>query len=57
MSKDDVVKLGDLGVAKLTEATIHADTFTGTRPYMSPELFACENRRNKKSYSFNTDIW
>ena len=50
-----MVKLGDLGIAKLTEATIHADTFAGSRPYMSPEILACEN--HDMNYSFKTDIW
>ena len=51
MTKDSVVKIGDLGVSKITENTIHADTFAGTRIYMSPELL-----RNER-YSYKTDIW
>lgn len=52
-----MVKIADLGVARITRETLHAHTFAGTRVYMSPEMFACEVRNDQSKYSDKTDIW
>lgn len=51
-----MVKLGDLGISKLTEGTMNAQTFAGTMIYMSPELLECLFNK-EQNYSFKTDIW
>mmetsp|Transcript_8232 Transcript_8232/g.14602 ORF Transcript_8232/g.14602 Transcript_8232/m.14602 type:complete len:840 (-) Transcript_8232:71-2590(-) len=49
---DFVLKLGDLGVAKVLSSTAElAMTQIGTPFYMSPELF------NNKPYGYKSDIW
>ena len=54
LTKGDVIKLADLGIAKLIENTA-GRTFVGSPAYMSPEIFLSLYKSN--SYSFNTDIW
>ena len=54
MDGNNMIKLGDLGVSKILEKT-NASTFTGTLPYMSPELFKCFY--DKGEYTAKTDIW
>lgn len=52
LSGDNVVKLADLGGAKLMRQSISVSLSKyGTFPYMSPEMIEDEN------YSFPTDIW
>ena len=52
LGKDDKVKIGDLGVAKLLNQTNNmAHTIVGTPYYLSPEL--CE----EKPYNHKSDIW
>lgn len=53
-SNDEVLKLADLGVAKILENT-HACTFSGTPLYMSPEVLRSQIEVVK--YYPNTDIW
>lgn len=55
LTKNDVVKIGDLGVAKLIEKSTIAKTYIGTRLYMSPELEKCLENQNQ--YTFVTDVW
>ena len=54
LDDNNMIKLGDLGVSKILEKT-YANTFTGTWPYMSPELFKCFHDEGK--YTAKTDIW
>lgn len=52
LGKDDHVKIGDLGVAKILNQTANmAHTVVGTPYYLSPEL--CE----EKPYNHKSDIW
>ena len=52
LGKDDKIKVGDLGVAKLLGQTQNmAHTIVGTPYYLSPEL--CE----EKPYNHKSDIW
>jgi NIMA (never in mitosis gene a)-related kinase 1/4/5 len=52
LGKDDKVKVGDLGVAKMLNQTQNmAHTIVGTPYYLSPEL--CE----EKPYNHKSDIW
>ena len=52
LTKDDRIKIGDLGVAKLLNQTANmAHTVVGTPYYLSPEL--CE----EKPYNHKSDIW
>ena len=52
LTRDNVVKVGDLGEARQLEATNEmAQTHTGTQGYMSPEIL------EGQSYSFKSDIW
>ena len=52
LTKDDKIKIGDLGVAKLLGQTQNmAHTIVGTPYYLSPEL--CE----EKPYNHKSDIW
>lgn len=50
--RDDVVRIGDLGVAKvLANTAAFAHTMVGTPYYLSPEL--CE----EKPYNVKSDVW
>lgn len=58
LSKDDKIKLGDLGIAKsLDEYSVKLQSYSGEFSivggplYMSPEII------KGQSYSFNTDVW
>uniref|UniRef100_A0A7S0HQ13 non-specific serine/threonine protein kinase n=2 Tax=Hanusia phi TaxID=3032 RepID=A0A7S0HQ13_9CRYP len=52
LTRNNIIKLGDFGIAKVLEGTLEmAKTVIGTPYYMSPELF-----RNQP-YSFKSDIW
>ena len=52
LNKDDCIKIGDLGVAKVLNQTANmAHTVVGTPYYLSPEL--CE----EKPYNNKSDIW
>lgn len=52
LTKDDSIRIGDLGVAKvLTHTANFARTMVGTPYYLSPEL--CE----EKPYNTKSDVW
>lgn len=51
LTKDEKVRIGDLGVAKVLSQTNFAKTFVGTPYYLSPEI--CE----EKPYNEKSDIW
>ena len=52
LTRDEHVRIGDLGVAKvLGNQTNFASTMVGTPYYLSPEM--CE----EKPYNEKTDIW
>lgn len=51
LTKDEKVKIGDLGVAKVLNQTNFARTFVGTPYYLSPEI--CE----EKPYNEKSDVW
>jgi NIMA (never in mitosis gene a)-related kinase len=52
LTKDDEVKIGDLGIAKkLIDREGMAMTIIGTPYYLSPELV------QGKQYNHKTDIW
>jgi NIMA (never in mitosis gene a)-related kinase len=51
LTKEEKVKIGDLGVAKVLNNTDFANTFIGTPYYLSPEI--CE----EKPYNEKSDVW
>ena len=52
LSKEEDIRIGDLGVAKVLEDTTNfAHTMVGTPYYLSPEM--CE----QKPYNEKSDIW
>ena len=54
LTKEFVIKLGDLGISKLVESTV-GKTYVGSPSYMSPEIF--ESLYKSQNYSSKTDIW
>jgi NIMA (never in mitosis gene a)-related kinase len=51
LMKEEIVRIGDLGVAKILNQNSFANTFVGTPYYLSPEI--CE----EKPYNEKSDIW
>ena len=52
LKKDDRVRIGDFGIAKMVDSTQDlASTVIGTPYYMAPEVF------KYKPYSYKSDIW
>lgn len=51
MNKYNVIKIADLGVAKVLDFNSFAKTFVGTPYYLSPEI--CE----EKPYNEKSDVW
>ncbi|KAF5404745.1 hypothetical protein PHET_01566 [Paragonimus heterotremus] len=52
LTRSNIIKVGDLGIAKVLESSNSmATTLIGTPYYMSPELFA------NKPYNHKSDIW
>ena len=51
LNKDEDIRVGDLGVAKILNNTFFAKTFIGTPYYLSPEI--CED----KPYNDKSDVW
>ncbi|XP_046852777.1 serine/threonine-protein kinase Nek4-like isoform X2 [Xenia sp. Carnegie-2017] len=52
LTKSKIIKVGDLGIARVLEnATDLATTLVGTPYYMSPELFT------NKPYGYKSDVW
>ena len=64
LAKNNVLKIGDLGLAKLLEGTL-GRTFAGTRAYMSPEQYKWirateedhEETDELEPFSFSSDVW
>lgn len=51
LTREDRIKIGDLGCARHKITHENINSFAGTIPYISPEVFEQQN------YSFTTDIW
>ncbi len=52
LTKNNMIKLGDFGIARVLSKTYDkAKTMVGTPYYLSPEII------ESKPYSFKTDIW
>ena len=51
IGKDYKIKIGDFGISKKLDGTIHAKTIAGTKNYMAPEIIKGEKYTNK------IDIW
>ncbi|BFZ08682.1 hypothetical protein BsWGS_11721 [Bradybaena similaris] len=52
LTKSKIIKVGDLGIARILESSsAMATTLIGTPYYMSPELFS------NKPYNYKSDVW
>ena len=51
LKKNNLIKIGDLGVAKMLQTNTKAITYIGTPYYLSPEV--CEG----KPYNSKSDVW
>ena len=51
MKKNNLIKIGDMGVAKILQTNTKAFTYIGTPYYLSPEV--CEG----KPYNSKSDVW
>lgn len=51
ITRDDILKLGDFGIAKQLESTLFTGTVTGTPYNMAPEV--CKGNK----YGFKADVW
>ncbi|ESO07391.1 hypothetical protein HELRODRAFT_76519 [Helobdella robusta] len=52
LTKNRIIKVGDLGIARVLESSNDmAKTLIGTPYYMSPEIFS------NKPYNFKSDVW
>ena len=51
LKKNNLIKIGDLGVAKILQTNTKAFTYIGTPYYLSPEV--CEG----KPYNSKSDVW
>jgi len=52
LTKSKIIKVGDLGIARVLESTADmATTLIGTPYYMSPELFS------NRPYNYKSDVW
>eukprot|EP00730_Choanoeca_flexa_P005126 TRINITY_DN11882_c0_g1_i14.p1 TRINITY_DN11882_c0_g1~~TRINITY_DN11882_c0_g1_i14.p1 ORF type:complete len:504 (+),score=113.61 TRINITY_DN11882_c0_g1_i14:142-1653(+) len=52
LTKKGIIKVGDLGIARVLESTMEfATTMVGTPYYMAPELFS------EEAYNHKSDIW
>ena len=52
LTKNNVIKIGDLGIAKIMDKELLTHTQVGTEVYKSPEQKFCY-----KGYSIKTDVW
>ncbi|NUM35815.1 MAG: tetratricopeptide repeat protein [Candidatus Brocadiae bacterium] len=55
-SKQNAIKIGDLGIARLSERTRQTQTMFGTVGYAAPELFVHKEQANEKSDLFSLGI-
>ena len=51
IGKGDIVKIGDLGIAKILKNNVSAQTQIGTPHYMAPEIW------RGKPYTYSADVW
>lgn len=59
LTNDNIVKLGDLGLAKSLENSV-GRTYAGSPAYMSPEQSIGRSTMSQSEYSIhkaNTDVW
>ena len=59
--KLDVIKIADLGISKYISSSTEADSYGGTKQYMSPEqsngIHPFIYKETYETHSFNTDVW
>ncbi len=55
-NKQNIIKIGDLGIARLSERTRQTQTMFGTVGYAAPELFVHKEQANEKSDIFSLGI-
>lgn len=55
MTSNDVVKICDLGISKISANHLDMTSFLPTLAYISPELYECLS--TNCPYSFKTDVW